>query len=102
MIVFVSKAETVVKIGVIENDMAMQVRFIIVNSENILIIALQKSVAKLLANLQCLFGCHFTGGEALDYVVCKDFGSPCALLSDCSEVGGSTSAVGSAGIRLHI
>ena len=99
---FVSKAESVVKIGVIENDMAMQMRSIIMNGKHILIVALQKSVAKLLSDLQGLFGCHFTGGEALDYVVCKDFGSPCALLSDCSEVGGSTSAVGSAGIRLHI
>ena len=99
---FVSEAESVVNIGVIENDMAMQMRFIIMDSENILIVALQKSVANLLSDLQGLFGCNFTGGEALDYVVCKDFGSPCALLSDCSEVGGSTSAVGSAGIRLHI
>ena len=99
---FISKAETVVKIGVIENDVAMQMRLIIVDSENILIIALQKSVAKLLADLQGLFGCNLTGGETLNYVVCKDFGSPCALLSDCAEVGGSTSAVGSASIRLHI
>ena len=99
---FVGKAESVVKISVIENDVAMSVGLVCVDGKHILIVALQKSVAQLLSNLQGLFGCHFIRSETLDYVVCEDLCSPCSACSDCSEVGGSTSAVGSAGIRLHI
>ena len=72
------------------------------NGKHILIIAFQKSVTQFLSDLQGLFGCDFIGGKALNYVVCEDLGAPCALLSDGSEVGGSTSAVGSASIRLDI
>ena len=76
--------------------------FIIMNRKHILIVALQKPVTQFLTDLQSLFRCNFIWGETLDYVVGKDFGASCAVCSDCSEVGGSTSAVGSAGIRLHI
>ena len=96
------KAQTVIQIRIVENDMAMQVRLIMVDGYHILIIAFQITVAKFLSDLQGLLGCHFIRGETLDYVVCENFGAPCAACSDCSEVGGSTDAVGSAGIRLHI
>ena len=102
MIVFVSKAESIVKISVIEDDVAMGMGLVCVDCKHILIVALQKSVAQFLTDLQGLFRCNFIGGETLDYVVGKDFGASCAVCSDCSEVGGSSSAVGSAGIRLHI
>ena len=102
MIVFVSEAESVVKIRVVENDVAMGMGLVCVNGKDILIVALQETVAQFLSDLQGLFGCHFIRSETLDYVVCENFGAPCAVCSDCSEVGGSTDAVGSAGIRLHI
>lgn len=99
---FVGKAESVVEVCVIENDVAMGMGLVCVNGKDILIVALQETVAKFLSDLQGLLGCHFIRGETLDYVVCENFGAPCAACSDCSEVGGSTDAVGSAGIRLHI
>jgi len=100
--VFISEAKSVVKISVIEDDVAMGMGLVCVNGKHILVVALQKSVTQFLTDLQGLFRCNFIGGETLDYVVCEDFGASCAVCSDCSEVGGSTSTVGSAGIRLHI
>ena len=102
MILFVGKVESVVEVCVVKNDVTVQMLFIIMNGRHILVVALQKSVTQLLTDLQGLFRYNFIGGETLDYVVGKDFGAPCAACSDCSEVGGSSSAVGSAGIRLHI
>lgn len=99
---FVGKTKPVVEICVIENDVAMGMGLVCVNGKHILVVALQETVAQFLTDLQGLFGCHFIGGETLDYVVCEDLCSPCSTCSDCSEVGGSTDAVGSAGIRLHI
>ena len=99
---FVGKAESVVEVCVVENDVTVQMLFIIMNRKHILIVALQETVAQFLSDLQGLFGCHFIRSETLDYVVCEDLCSPCSTCSDGSEVGGCTSAVGSAGIRLHI
>ena len=99
---FISEAKSVVKISVIEDDVAMGMGLVCVNGKDILIVALQETVAQLLTNLQGLFGCNFIRGKALYYVMCEDFGAPCSACSDGSEVGGSTDAVGSAGIRLHI
>ena len=99
---FVGKAESVVEVCVIENDVAMGMGLVCVDCKHILIVALQETVAQFLSDLQGLFGCHFIRSETLDYVVCEDLCSPCSACSDCSEVGGSTDAVGSAGIRLHI
>ena len=96
------EAESVIQIGVVKNDMAMQVVFIVVDSDNILIIAFQITVAQLLSDLHSLFGRDFTGGKALNHVVGKDFGSSCALLSDGSEVLACSCAVGSASIRAEI
>ena len=99
---FISEAESVVEVCVVENDVTVQMLFIIMNRKHILVVALQKSVTQLLTDLQGLFRCNFIRSETLDYVVCEDLCSPCSACSDCSEVGGSTAAVGSAGIRLHI
>lgn len=99
---FVSKAESVVKISVIENDVTMGMGLVCVNGKHILVVAFQKSVTQFLTDLQGLFRCNFIRSETLDYVVCEDLCSPCSACSDCSEVGGSTDAVGSAGKRLHI
>ena len=99
---FISEAKSVVKISVIENDVAMGMGLVCVNGKHILVVALQKSVTQFLTDLQGLFGCNFIRGKALYYVMCENLCSSCAVGSNGSEVGGSTSAVGSAGIRLHI
>ena len=97
-----SEAQSVIQICVVENDVTVQMLFIIMNGKHILVVALQETVAKFLSDLQGLFGCNFIRGKALYYVMCEDFGAPCSACSDGSEVGGSTDAIGSAGIRLHI
>ena len=86
LIIFGVKAQPVIQICIIENDMTMQVVFIIMNSDNILIIAFEITVTQFLSNLHSLFGCDFFGSKALYQVICEDLGAPCALLSDCSEV----------------
>ena len=96
------KAQSVTQIGVIENHMTVQVVFIIVDGDNILIIALEITVAKLLSDLHSLFGCNFTGGKALNHVVGKDLGASCSCVSDGSEVLACSCAVGSASIRVDI
>ena len=102
MIVFGGETQSVIKVCVIENDVTMDMRFVRVDGKHILIIAFQKFITKFLANLQSLFGCDFVRSKTLDYVMCKNGCPSCSAGSDGSEVGGSTSAVGSAGIRLHI
>ena len=99
---FSSKTQSVVEVCVIENDVTMGMGMVSMNSKHILIIAFQKTVAQFLANLQGLFGCDLVRSETLNYVVCKNCCPSCSAGSDGSKVGGSTSAVGSAGIRLHI
>ena len=83
---FGSKTKPIVKIGIVENDVAMQVRLVMMNSNDILIIAFQITIAQLLSDLHSLFWCDFARGKALNHVVGKDFGSSCALLSDGAEV----------------
>ena len=54
-----SEAESVVKISVVENDVAMGMGLVCVNGKHILVVALQETVAQFLTNLQGLFGCNF-------------------------------------------
>ena len=96
------KAQSVTQIGVIENHMTVQVVFIIVDGDNILIIAFQITVTKLLSDLHSLFGSNFTGGKTLNHVIGKDLGASCSCVSDGSEVLACSCAVGSASIRVDI
>ena len=102
LIMLGGKAQTVLQIRIVENDMAMQVRLIMVDGYHILIIAFQITVAKLLSDLHSLFGSDFAGGETLNHVVGKDLCSPCACSSDCSEVLACSCTVGSASIRVDV
>ena len=88
---FVGKAESVVEVCVVENDVTVQMLFIIMNRKHILVVALQETVAKFLSDLQGLFRCNFIRSETLNYVVCENLCSSCAVGSDGSE-----------SIRLHI
>ena len=99
---FGRETKPIVKIGVLENAVAVPVLLIMVDGYHILIIAFQITIAKFLTDLHSLFGSYFTGGETLYHVVGKDLCSPCACSSDGSEVLACSCAVSSAGIRLHI
>ena len=96
------ETESVIQICVIENDVAMQMRLIMVDGYHILIIAFQITVAKLLTDLHSLFGCDFTGGKALNHVIGKDLCASCSCVSDGSEVLACSCTVGSASIRVDI
>ena len=96
------KTQTVIQIGIVENDVAMQVRLIMVNSDNILIITFKIAVAKLLSNLHSLFGSNFARSETLYHVIGEDLCSPCSCVSDGSEVLACSCAIGSASIRVDI
>ena len=96
------KAHTVIQICVVENDVTVQMRLIMVDGYHILIIAFQITVAQLLSDLHSLFGCDFARGKALYHVVGKDLCSSCACSSDGSEVLACSCAVGSASIRVDI
>ena len=102
LIMLGGKAQPVVEVRIIENDVAMQVVFIIVDGDNILIITLELTVTQLLSDLHSLFGRNFTGGKALYQMVCKDFCPSCSCVPDCSEVLACSCAVGSASIRADI
>ena len=80
----------------------MQMAFIIMNGDNILIIAFEITVTKLLSDLHSLFGRDFTGGKALYHVVGKDLGASCSCVSDGSEVLACSCAIVSASIRVDI
>ena len=86
LIMLGGKAQSVIQIGVIENDVRVDMGFITMNGKHILIIAFQKSVAQILSDLQGLFGSHFIGGKALYQVICEDLCPPCSSLSDGSEI----------------
>ena len=96
------KAQSVIQICIIENNMTVQVRLIMVDGYHILIIAFQIAIAKLLTNLHSLFGRDFTGGKTLNHVIGKDLCSPCSCVSDGSEVLACSCAVASARIRVDI
>ena len=96
------KAKSVIQISIIENDVAMQVVFIGMNGNNILIIAFKITVTKFLSDLHSLFGCDFIGCKALNHVVGEDLCSPCSCVSDGSEVLACSCTVGSASIRVDI
>ena len=102
LIMLGGEAQSVIQIGVIENHMTVQVVFIIVDGYHILIIAFQITVTQLLSNLHSLFWCDFARGKALNHVVGKDLGSPCACSSDGAEVLACSCTVGSASIRVDI
>ena len=99
---FGRETKPIVKIGVVENDVAVQVRLIMVDGYHILIIAFQITIAKFLTDLHSLFRCDFARGKALNHVVGKDLGAPCACSSDGAEVLACPCAVGSASIRADI
>ena len=85
------EAQSVIQIGIIEDDVCMDMLAVAVNGKHILIITFKIAVTK-----------FFTGSKALYQVVCKDFCSPCSSVSDCSEVLACSCAVGSASIRADI
>ena len=80
------EAQSVIQIGIIEDDVCMDMLAVAVNGKHILIITFKIAVTKFFTDLHSLFRCNFTGSKALYQVVCKDFCSPCSSVSDSSEI----------------
>jgi hypothetical protein len=65
LVMFGGETKPVIQICVVENDVTVQMRLIMVDGYHILIITFQIAVAKLLSDLHSLFGCDFAGGAKL-------------------------------------
>jgi len=76
-----------VEIHIVHYHMVMHMRVVYMDGKNILILIVEKSLAKLLSDKQCPFGSNFTGGERLYYVLALALASSCAdCLPDVSEL----------------
>ena len=76
-----------VEVHIVYYHMIMHMRVVYMDSQNILILVIEKCLAKFLPDKQCSFGSDLTGGEALDYVLAFASASPCAdCLPDVSEL----------------
>ena len=96
------EAESIIQIGIVENYVAVQVISVIVDSDDILVIAFQITVTQFLSDLHSLFGCDFIGCKALYQVICKDLCASCSRVSDGLEIFACSCAVVSASIRVDI
>ena len=76
-----------VEIYVVYYHMIMDMFMVYMDGKHILILVIEKSLAKLLPDKQSPFGSDLTGGEALNYVLAFTSASPCAdTLSDTFEL----------------
>ena len=57
------EAQSVIQIGIIKDDVCMDMLAVAVNGKHILILVIEKSLAKLLPDKQSSFGSYLTGGE---------------------------------------
>ena len=56
-----------------KNDMVMDVRLVRMRSDNVSMIAFQKTTRKLTADLVGLLRCHLTRNERLPKLICAEF-----------------------------
>ena len=87
LIMFSLKGLARVEVHIVHDDVIMHMRVVYMDGKHILILVIKKCLAKLLPDMQSTFGCDFTGGEALNYVLAFTSTSPCAdTLSDIFEL----------------
>ena len=67
-----------VEIHVVYNHMIMHMRVVYMDGKHILILVIEKRLAKLLPDKQSPFGSDLTGGERLYYVLALASASSCA------------------------
>ena len=76
-----------VEIHVVYYHMIMDMLMVYMNGKHILILVIEKCLAKLLSDKQSTFGSDLTGGERLYYVLALTSASSCAdCLPDVSEL----------------
>ena len=81
------KGLTCVEIYVVYNHMIMHMGVVYMDGKHILILVIEKCLAKFLTDKQSPFGSDLTGGKALDYVLALASASPCTdTLSDIFEL----------------
>lgn len=69
-----------VEIYIVHDDVIMHMGVVYMDGKHILILVIEKRLAKLLSDKQSTFGSDLTGGKALDYVLAFASASSCA---DC-------------------
>ncbi len=81
------KSSASVEIYIVQNYVVVEVIFINMNCQHILIFVIEKCLAKLLTDKQCTFGSDLSRGKRLYYVLGFISASSCAdCLSDISEL----------------
>lgn len=76
-----------VEIYIVHDDVIMHMGMVYMNGKHILILVIEKCLAKLLSDKQSPFGSDLTGGKRLYYVLTLASASSCAdTLSDIFEL----------------
>ena len=76
-----------VEIYIVHNDVIVDMLMVYMDGKHILILVIEKCLAKLLSDKQSPFGSDLSGGKALNYVLALASASPCAnTLSDIFEL----------------
>ena len=71
----------------VEDDVIVDMLMVTMDGKHILILVIEKCLAKLLSDKQSPFGSDLTGGKALDYVLAFASASSCAdCLPDVSKL----------------
>jgi len=69
-----------VEVHIVHDDVIMDMLMVYMDGKHILILVIEKRLAKFLPDKQSPFGSDLTGGKALDYVLAFASASSCA---DC-------------------
>ena len=67
-----------VEVHIVHDDVIMHMRVVYMDGKHILILVIEKCLAKLLPDKQSPFGSDLTGGKALNYVLAFASASSCA------------------------
>lgn len=87
LIMFSLKSLACVEVHIVYDDVIMDMVMVCMKAKHILILVIEKSLAKFLTYQQSSFGTNFPRGKALNYVLSGISASSCAdCLSDISEL----------------
>ena len=78
LIMFSFKGLARVEVHIVHDDVIMHMRVVYMDGKHILILVIEKRLAKFLPDKQSPFGSDLTGGKALDYVLALTSASSCA------------------------
>ena len=76
-----------IEVHIVHDDVIVDMLMVTMDGKHILILVIEKCLAKFLPDKQSPFRSDLTGGKALNYVLALTSASPCAnCLTDVSEL----------------